>query len=220
MPAAMLGTVMLAVSGVEALGYLASALVILSLTMRSVVRLRIISLCGSVTFFVYGLLIEAPPVMITNGSIALINLWFLRQEFFVSTDKRHDLGVSPIRPDSPFLTDFIEYHAHDIGRFQPDFHMPGGDEVMSLMLTREGLPAGLIVGRRSGDELTIDLDYVLREHRDSRLGQWVFGPGADVFRAAGLRRLVTNASTDDHDRYLRRVGFTRATETGHFELEL
>ena len=41
-----------AVSGVEALGYLASALVILSLTMRSVVRLRLISLCGSVAFFV------------------------------------------------------------------------------------------------------------------------------------------------------------------------
>ena len=120
---------MIAVSGVEALGYLASALVILSLTMRSVVRLRIISLCGSVTFFVYGLLIDSPPVMVTNGRIAVINLWFLRQEFFVGAARRSDLGVSAIRSDSPFLTDFIEYHAADIGRFQPDFHMPPGDDV-------------------------------------------------------------------------------------------
>ena len=209
---------MLAISGVEALGYLASALVILSLTMRSVVRLRIISLCGSFAFFAYGLLIESPPVMVTNGCIAVINVWFLRQEFFVAAADRSDLGVSAIRPDSPFLGDFIEYHIGDIGRFQPDFHMPPGDNVMSLLLTRDGLPAGLIVGRRDGDTLTIDLDYVLREHRDSRLGQWVFGPGADVFRSTGLRHLRSSASTDVHDKYLRRVGFTQTN--GQFVLDL
>jgi hypothetical protein len=203
---------MFAISGVEALGYLASALVILSLTMRSVVRLRLISLCGSLTFLVYGFLIESPPVMVTNGSIALINLWFLRQEFFVKAADRHDLGVSRIRPDSPFLTDFIEYHAGDIGRFQPDFTMPFGDDVVSLLLTRDGLPAGLLVGHRSGDTLAIDLDYVLREHRDSRIGQWIYGPGADVFRDDGIDRLTATALTVDHERYLRRVGFT-ATDT-------
>lgn len=214
---------MVAISGVEALGYLASALVILSLAMRSVVRLRIISLCGSLTFLVYGYLIESPPVMVTNGSIALINMWFLRQEFFVSPANRHDLGVSSIRPDSPFLTDFIEYHADDIGRFQPDFRMPVGDDVMSLLLTRDGLPAGLLVGRRTGDTLAIDLDYVLREHRDSRIGKWIYGPGADVFRDSGLERLTATALTVDHERYLRRVGFTPAddsAETGAVELRL
>jgi hypothetical protein len=211
-----------AVSGVEALGYVASALVILSLAMRSVVRLRIISLCGSTAFLVYGLMIASPPVMVTNGCIAVINLWFLRQEFFVRAANRHDLGVSPIRPDSPFLTDFVEYHAADIGRFQPDFHMPTGDDVMSLLLTRDGLPAGLIVGRRHGDELTIDLDYVLREHRDSRLGRWVFGPGAHVFRSAGLRRLRASATTDVHEKYLRRIGFAPSVgdDETHLVLDL
>jgi hypothetical protein len=214
---------MLAVSGVELVGYVASALVILSLTMRSVVRLRIISLCGSLTFLLYGYLIESPPVMVTNGSIALINMWFLRQEFFVKPANRHDLGVSAIRPDSPFLNDFIEYHADDINRFQPDFEMPIGDDVTSLLLTRDGLPAGLLVGRRTDDALAIDLDYVLREHRDSRIGQWIYGPGADVFRDAGLNRLTATALTDDHDRYLRKVGFaptTDATEPARFELRL
>jgi len=45
------------------IGHTASALVVLSLTMTSVVRLRIVSLCGSVTFFVYGALIDTacPP---------------------------------------------------------------------------------------------------------------------------------------------------------------
>jgi len=211
----------IALDGTEVLGYIASALVVLALTMRSVVRLRLISLCGSVTFFVYGTLIDSVPIMITNACIAVINLWFLRGEFLVRMSDRSDLGVSRIRPDSPFLLDFIEYHADDIRRFQPSFTMPPGDDVMSLMLTRDGLPAGLVIGRRTDDTLRIDLDYVMREHRDSRLGNWLFGPGAAVFRTAGLKCLRADATTDDHDRYLERVGFTRLDDgRGDFELAL
>lgn len=210
----------IAVDTTELIGYVASALVVLALTMRSIVRLRILSLCGSITFFVYAVLIESVPIMITNACIAAINLWFLRNEFLVRISDRRDLGASRIRPDSPFLLDFIEYHADDIHRFQPSFTMPPGDDVMSLLLTRDGLPAGLLIGRRRGDSLRIDLDYVMREHRDTRLGRWLFGPGADVFRDAGLTHLRADATTDEHDRYLRRVGFTQYDDTGDFELEL
>ncbi len=50
----------------ELIGYVASALVVTSLAMTSVVRLRTISLAGSVTFVVYGLLIGSVPIVITN----------------------------------------------------------------------------------------------------------------------------------------------------------
>jgi hypothetical protein len=84
-------------SGVELVGYLASALVVLALTMTSVVRLRMVSLAGSITFFVYGTLIDSVPIMITNGSIAVINVWFLRKEFASGGPHGRDLGVSHIR---------------------------------------------------------------------------------------------------------------------------
>ncbi len=207
-------------SAIDALGYAASALVILSLSMRSVVRLRMISLCGSAAFLVYGVLIEAPPIIITNLCIAALNIWFLRREFARSTSERSDLGVSRIRPDSPFLLDFVEFHLDDIRSFQPNFSMPAAhdddsatSEVISLLLTRDGLPAGLLVGRRQGERgeaLRIDLDYVLREHRDSRLGTWLFGRGASVFAANGVAEKRADASTLEHHRYLRRVGFSPA----------
>lgn len=205
---------MIAAISTEIIGYVASALVVLALTMRSIVRLRIISLCGSVTFLVYGWMIGSVPIIITNTSIAAINLWFLRREFLVRPSDRGDLGVSHIRPDSPFLVDFIEYHADDIGRFQPGFFMPPTDGVMSLLLTRDGLPAGVLIGRRQGETLVIDLDYVLREHRDSRLGKWLFGHGSSVFRDAGLRRLVADPGAADHERYLRSVGFAPSSDDG------
>jgi hypothetical protein len=42
------------IDSTEVIGYLASLLVVASLAMTSVVRLRILSLAGSLTFIVYG----------------------------------------------------------------------------------------------------------------------------------------------------------------------
>ncbi len=202
-------------------GYLASALVVLSLAMTSVVRLRIVSLAGSITFFSYGMLIDSVPIMITNGSIAVINVWFLRKEFASGGPHGRDLGVSHIRPDSPFLADFVAFHLIDIHRFQPEFHLPAGDDIVTLLLNRDGLPAGLLIGRRQGPSLTIDLDYVLGPYRDSRLGRWLYGPGADVFRSDGIERLRSAATTDTHRKYLERVGFHQSPdEPDLYELTL
>jgi len=199
-------------NGAELIGYLASTLVVVSLAMTSVVRLRIISLLGSITFVVYGALIGSAPIVITNALIAGINTWYLRKEFASGSAGGVGLGVSHIRPDSPFLADFVAFHLIDIHRFQPDFRLPAGDDVVTLLLNRDGLPAGLLIGRRSGSTLTIDLDYVLGPYRDSRLGRWLYGQGADVFRADGIDQLRSAGTTDTHRKYLERVGF-RATST-------
>lgn len=189
------------------IGYLASALVVISLTMTSVVRLRFISLLGSITFLVYGLLIESAPIVITNAAIIVINAWFLRKEFASGMTGGVDLGASHIRTDSPFLRDFVDFHLADIHRFQPDFALPTGDDVTAWLLNRDGLPAGLLIGRCEGTTLTIDLDYVLGPWRDSRLGNWLFGRGADVFRRDGITTVRSHGSTEAHRKYLERMGF-------------
>lgn len=195
---------MFELNGNEVVGYVASALVVLSLTMTSVVRLRLISLAGSLVFVVYGVLIESIPIMVTNAAIAVINVWFLRSEL----GHRRGLGASLIPYDAPFLHDFIQFHLDDIRQFQPGFAMPE-DEAFALLLTREGLPAGALVGRQTGTTLEIVLDYVMKAYRDSRLGHWLYGPGAVVFRNAGIDRLVSAPGDDVHRAYLERVGFTR-----------
>ena len=201
-------------------GYIASILVVVSLAMTSIVRLRIISLVGSVAFFTYGALIGSLPIMATNLAIAAIHVWRLRAEFATDSPNGIDLGASRIRPDSPFLHDFIEYHIDDIHRFQPEFDTPSGDDAMAFLLLRDGLPAGLVMGRSPDGRLTIDLDYVLSAYRDSRLGRWLYGPGADVFRDAGIEVLRSAGDTEEHRHYLSRMGFTPADDSSFYELAL
>jgi hypothetical protein len=90
--------------------------------------------------------------------------------------------------------------------------VPTGDDVVTLLLNRDGLPAGLLIGRQQGSTLTIDLDYVLSPYRDSRLGRWLYGPGADVFRTDGIDLLRSAGVTDVHRKYLERVGFNPTSD--------
>ena len=195
----------------ELIGYLASALVVASLAMTSVVRLRVLSLAGSVTFVVYGALIGSVPIIVTNASIAALNIWFLSQEL----GGRRDLGAVVVPPDSPFLLDFLRHHADDIARFQPDYDADR-QHTFSLVLTRDGLPAGVVLGDRTGERLDITLDYVLPAFRDSSLGRWLYTGGSGVFRAADIDQLTATAPSEAHRGYLRRVGFVEEAEAGRF----
>jgi hypothetical protein len=68
-----------AVMSFEMLGYLASVFVAVSLTMRSLTKLRVINLIGALLFTVYGLIISAYPVAVVNGFIVLVNIYYLQQ---------------------------------------------------------------------------------------------------------------------------------------------
>ncbi len=62
---------------VEILGYAASIMVAISLTMKDIVRLRVLNFVGCALFTAYGLMIEAWPVVVTNAFIACVNVYFL-----------------------------------------------------------------------------------------------------------------------------------------------
>lgn len=189
-------------SWVELIGYVASALVVLSLAMTSVVRLRVISLIGSLTFVVYGALLPSVPIVITNTAVAALNVWFLRKEF--GGDR--DLSAVPVSPDAPFLADFLRGHAADIAKAQPGFDGVRPDDFV-LLLNRDGLPAGAYVGHVTDGTLDLSLDYVLPPYRDSRLGTWLYGAGNKYLRQSGIARVRTSARTKSHRDYLLGVGF-------------
>ena len=83
-----------AVLNFELLGYLASLFVAISLMMRSLTRLRVINLVGSLLFIAYGLVIGAYPVAVMNTFILLVNLYHL-QHSFKATDVTQATAVTP-----------------------------------------------------------------------------------------------------------------------------
>lgn len=200
----------------EIIGYVASALVAVSLTMSSILRLRLINLAGAVLFAIYGVLIGAVPVAAVNAFIVGVNVFYLYRIF----GTREYFRVLEAGPDSEYLAYFIELNRGDIARHIPEFDgRPHPDDVIFFIL-RDVVPAGLVIGRPLTDgTLDVRLDYVLPGYRDFKVGAFLYARHAAFFRARGIRRLVTIASTRDHERYLRRMDFERRAD-GRYALDL
>lgn len=190
---------------VELIGYLASGLVVLSLTMGSVLRLRVISLVGSLVFGAYGLLIASIPIVVTNAAIAVINVYRLAELWRDVADKSY-FEVVPWPVTGVYLPRFLAFHAQDIARDQPGFEGLRDDHT-ALMVLRDAVPVGVIALRVHGDgRATIDLDYVVPAHRDFQAATYVYGPQGP-FAPLGLRVLEAHAGSPHHRRYLERFGF-------------
>ena len=197
---------------VEIVGYIGSGLVVLSLAQRSILRLRVIGLVGSLTFLAYSLLIEAYPVAIVNSIAAAIHAFYLRK---LISRPQAVFSTLAVQPDSAYLRRFLEFHEADIARYQPEFTAHLTDDLHSTLLLRDMVPAGLVLYREEEFGVKIVLDYAIPEYRDFKLGSYLFSEQSGVFSAG--TRLWSLASTPEHGRYLERMCFT---ETGHNRFEM
>ena len=207
-------------SGLEILGYAASVLVAASLTMRSVVRLRLLNLAGAILFTVYGLALRAYPVAAVNGFIAVVNVIYLVQMRPGRRLEYFELLDIP-RPDNRYLRRFLEFHAGDIRRFFPHFAGLPESPLCVAFILRDMLPVGLVICRSRGEgELEVVLDYVIPAYRDFRCGRYFYATRGPELARAGYRRFVARADSRVHARYLRRMGFRPAGEDGWLALEI
>ncbi|MBN2618334.1 MAG: YgjV family protein [Spirochaetales bacterium] len=61
----------------EIFGYLGSFVVLISLTMNSIVKLRWINLIGATMFTIYSLFIGAYPAVVMNFGIIIIDTYYI-----------------------------------------------------------------------------------------------------------------------------------------------
>lgn len=191
---------------IEFLGYVASALVVISLAMTSVVRLRVISLIGGVLFAMYGFLIDSLPIAIVNVIVVVLNAFFLWKAF---TDREY-FTLLEVRPESLYVRGLVDFYRDDIARFLPAFHLRPESNQLAILTLRDMVPVGLFIGSPEGQgTLRVLMDYVTPAHRDLKAARFLFGRSQQVFAERGYRRLVSDGGSPTHNRYLERVGFAR-----------
>lgn len=69
------------ITGTEYIGYLASLMVLISFTMKEVIKLRLVNMSGCILFIIYGFLMPSLrvglPIIIANTAIFSVNLYYL-----------------------------------------------------------------------------------------------------------------------------------------------
>jgi hypothetical protein len=193
----------------EYIGYLASVIVLISLLMSSVKRLRWINLFGSLTFVVYGFLIGAYPVAILNIGTVLINIYYLIK----MTNKKTYFKILEIDKNSKYLEHFLLLHKNDLNSFCEIKDIDVDTADLSFYILRDIIPAGVFVGRKYDDNtLLIELDYVSPPYRDFSLGKYLYKEEKEIFTSKGFNKLITYTNNPLHMKYLNKMGFKENLE--------
>ncbi len=195
----------------EIIGYVGSAFILVSLTRKSIIKLRLFGLVGTTTFLVYALLISAYPIVIVNVIIIGIHIYFLRD--LLST-KREYFRVLMVHKKSSYLDYFLDFYDDEIKKFQPDFVRTPSDDNVRAFILRDLVPAGLFIGRRCPDHsIEVLLDFVIPQYRDFRVGTYLYSRRSGVFADPRCDRAWSTATTEVHADYLERMGFARDGDT-------
>ncbi len=190
-------------------GYVASAIIVLSMTMNSIVKFRMINLFGASTFAAYGFLIGALPVGILNSIIVCIDLYYLYTIFV----RKDNFEILEVKPDSPYLLRFLAYHYQEISHYFPGFSYRPEMNTECFFVLRNMAVSGLFLAHeREGNELRVGLDFVIPEYRDYKNGHFVYALLSERFAAKGISRITASNSCKQHRKYLKKLGFVELAD--------
>lgn len=190
-------------------GYVASAIIALSMTMNSIVKFRWINLVGALSFATYGFFINAIPVTFLNGFIALVDIYYLSKIY----SKKERFETLEVRSDNKFLIRFLKFHDKEIQKFFPGFSYKPEMNTISFFVLRNMNVAGIFLAHReNNDTLKVGLDYVVPEYRDFKNGHYIYHRLRNKFIKQGLKKVVIPVYSKKYAAYLKKMGFKKAGE--------
>ena len=199
---------------VELVGWVGSALLIVSLLQTRVMRFRVLNAISCVVLVGYNAVVGVWPMVAMNVVLVGINLFVITRLLRQRHDERV-YEVTPIGVTEPYLSRLLERHASDIREFNPTLPPTLPTDVATLaehafLVTTKDEVVGVVLSRPGGveGEQQIVLDYVLPPYRDFTPGEFVFRPDGP-FASLGTRRVVASPGMAADPRYARAVGFVQ-----------
>ncbi len=193
-------------NGIDILGYVASLLVAVSLSMASIARLRFVNLLGAVAFSIYGWMAGAFPVMAVNAYVVVINVIFL-----LKMKPGHGAAFELLaiqHSGNRYLQRFLEFHKDEISKLFPHFHADDAKDSSIVLILKDMLPVGVVICEQTEEKsITIKLDFVIPSHRDFRCGECFYESWSEVLSFEGIERFVAHGEVKSRQKYLKKLGF-------------
>jgi hypothetical protein len=204
------------ISTLQWIGYIASVIIALSMTMNSILKFRWINLAGATTFAIYGFLIGAWPVGFLNAFIVGVDIYYLVSIY----SKKEIFEILEVRPENRYLIRFLDFHDKDIQKFFPGFSYKPEMNTVSFFTLRNMAVAGVFLAHRTNDNtLKVGLDYAVAEYRDFKNGRFIYGQLSEEFTEAGFSKVIAAGKSKKYVAYLKKFGFVENAD-GMFEKSL
>lgn len=195
---------------IETIGYIGSAIVLISMLMTSVVKLRLINTLGSLIFTGYALAIQSYPTAAMNFCLALINIYNLAKLF----KNKKKYYVMKLGGDKSFIDYFWNLYEKDIKKYFPDADKNAPcDEIYLVCYGTDA--AGILLGTKQEDgSIDVKIDYTTPVYRDCSAGKYLYA----YLASQHIPALFADTTSETHRKYLLKTGFSE--NNGRFEKRL
>ena len=184
----------------EIFGYIGSFLVVFSMLMSSVVKLRVINTIGSVVSGIYALICGAYPLVLMNGCLIIINVYNLYK--LLKTEQQYDMVES--KKEDALLGYFLEKYQKDIKKHFSNFTKDASYD-KAYVVCCNGNPASVLLGKEKG-VIDIVLDYSIPTYCDCSVGTYLYSQ----LSTQGIRTLeYCLADTEEHIAYMKKWDLLR-----------
>lgn len=195
---------------IEAIGYTASILILISLIMSSTKKLRWINLFGSTTFVVYAILTKTYPVAVLNSFTAAANVYYLIKIY----KSKSYFNILKIQQNNEYIDYFIDHNKEDMLKIYDHIDVDFKNSEYNFYILRDIMPVGLFVANKyDQDTLKVELDYVIPMFRDFKAGKYIYEKNKNIFLAKGYNKLITFSDSAKQDKYLSKMGFNKIDES-------
>ena len=191
----------------EIFGYLATLMLAISLMVTKELKFRIINSLGCLSFIIYGLLLKAGPIVVTNSLLLAINMFYLVKIL----KRKEDFDIVFFEPDNELVQKFVQFYQKDFSSYYPNYENNAIHADIRLMVLRDMNIANIFMAKRKENGLAeVLVNYTTPKYRDYKIGKYLFEAEKLKLKNLGISKLYyADVAHKGHIEFLRKNGFTQ-----------
>ncbi|HQW83936.1 MAG TPA: hypothetical protein PK987_05735 [Ferruginibacter sp.] len=155
-------------------GYLAFIFLAVSLWVTTDIKFRWINSLGCLFFVLYGVIINAYPIVLTNSVLLAINIYFL----FKIYNRNEKFDLVPFKKDAALIPKFLSFYNADIKAYFPDFKLTDNNDTIKFVVLRDIVVANIFVANIDVEgNAFVHINYTIPKYRDFKVGRFLFDEG-------------------------------------------
>ena len=195
------------------LGYLASILLAISLLVTNDIRFRWLNSAGCLAFIVYGVTIEANPIILTNALLLFINLFYLIKIY----RKIENFELLEFNQSDLIIRKFLSHYHKDIKNYFPKYSIDETGDQLRFVVLRDLVIANIFAAHITSDGTAfVKINYTVEKFRDYKVGKFIFEKENDYLFSKGVKQIAyKNVENKNHERFLKIMGFEKIAVDGN-----
>jgi len=193
-------------------GYAASVFLAISLLVNNALKFRWINILGCFAFIIYGILLNAFPIIVSNVILFIINVFQLIQLY----RRKEDFEFAQITHENELIPKFLNFYKKDLDTYFPVYKFTDTNKKISFVVLRDIVIANIFIARIvDEDTAVVEINYTIPKYRDYKVGRFIFDSGKDYLISKGIKTIIyEKVSNAEHRNYLKKMGFEIANING------